>query len=70
MIEANSGLAQALRAYESDRTLRTARVQITARAMGAYFHLDGVPTIVRNDLMEWRATDDYGMLDWLYGHKV
>ncbi len=62
--------AAALKAYERDRVLRTARVQITARAMGAYFHLDGVPAIVRNDLLERRATDDYGMLDWLYGHKV
>ena len=62
--------AAALQAYERDRTLRTARVQLTARAMGAYFHLDGVAAIVRNDLMERRATDDYGMLDWLFGHKV
>lgn len=62
--------AAALQAYERDRVLRTARVQITARAMGAYFHLAGVPAIVRNDLMERRSTDDYGMLDWLYGHKV
>jgi salicylate hydroxylase len=62
--------AAALQAYERDRVLRTARVQITARAMGAYFHLDGVPAIVRNDLMERRATDDFSMLDWLYGHSV
>jgi salicylate hydroxylase len=62
--------AQALSAYEGDRKLRTARVQITARAMGAYFHLDGVPAIVRNDLMTRRRADDYSMLDWLYGHKA
>lgn len=62
--------ATALRAYEGDRTLRTARVQLTARAMGAFFHLDGVAAIVRNDLMGKRATDDYSMLDWLYGHSV
>lgn len=62
--------AAALQAYERDRVLRTARVQITARAMGAYFHLAGVPAIVRNDLMERRATDDFSMLDWLFGHKV
>lgn len=62
--------AKALQAFEADRRLRTARVQITARAMGAYFHLDGVPAIVRNDLMSRRADDDYSMLDWLYGHKA
>jgi salicylate hydroxylase len=62
--------AKALRGYESDRALRTARVQITARAMGAFFHLDGVPAIVRNDLMSRRAADDYAMLDWLYGHSA
>jgi salicylate hydroxylase len=62
--------AAAIKAYESERNLRTARVQITARAMGAYFHLSGVAAIVRNDLMERRRTDDYSMIDWLYGHKV
>jgi salicylate hydroxylase len=61
---------KALAAYENDRKLRTARVQITARAMGAYFHLDGVPAIVRNDLMSRRKADDYSMIDWLYGHKA
>ncbi len=34
--------AQALEAYRQARCLRTARVQLTARAMGAFFHLDGV----------------------------
>jgi len=62
--------AGALKAYESERNLRTARVQITARAMGAFFHLSGVAAIVRNELMERRRTDDYSMIDWLYGHKV
>lgn len=62
--------AQALTSYEAARRLRTARVQLTARAMGAYFHLDGVAAMVRNDLMTRRAHDDYSMLDWLYGHKA
>ncbi len=62
--------AGALKAYEADRALRAARVQLTARAMGAFFHLDGVAAIVRNDVMGRRATDDYTMLDWLYGHPV
>jgi len=62
--------AGALRAYESERVLRTARVQLTARAMGAFFHLDGVAAVVRNRMMEARAEDDYAMLDWLYGHRA
>ncbi len=62
--------AKALQAYEAERRLRTARVQITARAMGAFFHLEGVPALVRNDMMMRRAHDDYSMLDWLYGHKA
>jgi len=62
--------AKALTAYESERRLRTARVQLTARAMGAYFHLDGVAAMVRNDLMTRRAHDDYSMIDWLYGYKA
>jgi len=37
--------------------------------MGAFFHLDGVAAILRNDLMGRRAADDYSMLDWLYGHS-
>lgn len=60
----------ALRAYEKARVLRTARVQLTARAMGAFFHLDGVAAEVRNAMMAGRASDDYAMLDWLYGHRA
>ena len=67
---APSDLPRALAAYEESRRLRTARVQITARAMGAFFHLDGVAATVRNAMMARRAGDDYAMLDWLYGHRV
>jgi len=63
-------LERALRAYEKARVLRAARVQLTARAMGAFFHLEGVAAEVRNAMMAGRASDDYTMLDWLYGHRV
>jgi 2-polyprenyl-6-methoxyphenol hydroxylase-like FAD-dependent oxidoreductase len=63
-------VAGALRACEQARALRTARVQLTARAMGAFFHLDGVAAMVRNAMMAERAPDDYAMLDWLYGHRA
>jgi 3-hydroxybenzoate 6-monooxygenase len=62
--------AAALRAYEAARLLRTARVQLTARAMGAFFHLDGVAAQLRNAMMAERRNDDYTMLDWLYGYRV
>lgn len=61
---------EALRTYEAARILRTARVQMTARAMGAFFHLGGVGAEVRNSLVTGRPANDYRMLDWLYGHKV
>ena len=63
-------VARALGAYQAARTLRAARVQVTARAMGAFFHLDGMAAAVRNQLMAARAGDDYAVLDWLYGYKV
>jgi salicylate hydroxylase len=60
----------ALVGFQETRKLRTARVQLTARAMGAFFHLDGVGAAVRNQMMAARAPDDFSMIDWLYGHKV
>jgi len=62
--------AGALRAYEKARLLRTARVQLTARAMGAFFHLEGIAATVRNEMMASRRAEDYAPLDWLYGHRV
>jgi 3-hydroxybenzoate 6-monooxygenase len=63
-------VTKALAGYETRRIRRTARVQMTARAMGALFHLDGVAAAVRNELMAARAGDDYAPLDWLYGHRL
>jgi 3-hydroxybenzoate 6-monooxygenase len=62
--------AQALEAYRKERYLRTARVQITARAMGSFFHLSGIPAELRNAMMAARAPTDYAPLDWLYGHEA
>lgn len=62
--------AAALLAYQEARLLRTARVQITAHAMGAFFHLDGIAARVRNQLMSGRSADDFSMIEWLYGHRV
>ncbi len=67
---ASGDVPKALAAYESLRKHRAARVQVTARAMGALFHLDGVAAAARNELMATRAGDDYTMLDWLYGYRL
>jgi salicylate hydroxylase len=69
-VAAHNDPVAALGAYERARRIRTARVQMTARAMGGFFHLDGVQAIVRNEIMAGRAADDYSMLDWLYGHDA
>lgn len=66
----NPDPAQALAAYRDARYLRTARVQLTARAMGAFFHLDGVNAQLRNAMMVGRSPTDYAPLDWLYGHRA
>lgn len=58
---------QALVRYERLRSYQAARVQITARAMGRFFHQQGVPAIVRNAMMAQRSPTDYSMIDWLYG---
>ena len=60
----------AVEAYRQARYLRTARVQLTARAMGAFFHLDGVNAQLRNAMMAARLPTDYAPLDWLYGHQA
>ena len=69
-VTAKSDPTQALEAYRQARYLRTARVQLTARAMGAFFHLDGVNAQLRNWMMASRKATDYAPLDWLYGHKA
>jgi salicylate hydroxylase len=68
--EGGRDVAAALLAFQNARCLRTARVQLTARAMGEFFHLDGVAARVRNQMVVGRAANDYSALDWLYGHKV
>ena len=57
----------ALATYEEARTVRTARVQRTARDWGELWHCDGLFRTVRNALLVDRAPDDYRHIDWLYG---
>jgi salicylate hydroxylase len=56
----------ALLRYQSIRAQRAARVQLTARAMGTFFHLSGAAAEVRNGTMAARSPTDHSALDWLY----
>jgi 2-polyprenyl-6-methoxyphenol hydroxylase-like FAD-dependent oxidoreductase len=69
-VAAKSDIDQELAGYQAARNLRTARVQMTARAMGTFFHLDGVQATTRNAMITARSATDYTPLDWLYGHKA
>ena len=60
---------RAFAAYNNLRMIRTARVQLGARAMGDHiYHPDGAHARVRNHIMENLTTEDYyDRLEWLYG---
>jgi 2-polyprenyl-6-methoxyphenol hydroxylase-like FAD-dependent oxidoreductase len=56
-------------AYQQQRIPRTARVQSTARRWGEICHVGGVGRDLRNTLLAERRADDFGAVDWLYGHR-
>ncbi|WP_406102641.1 FAD-dependent oxidoreductase [Streptomyces sp. NBC_01003] len=57
----------ALKEYEKARTVRTARVQSSARVWGDLWHVDGLARLIRNELFRDRRPDDFKHVDWLYG---
>ena len=57
---------RALAAYAEIRTVRTARVQRTARQWGDLWHCDGLFRATRNALLRDRDPGDYRYVDWLY----
>ena len=59
---------RAFAAYESERALRTARVQRTARWFGDTMHLAGAGAVFRNQVLKRRESTDYSAFDFLYGH--
>jgi salicylate hydroxylase len=59
-------LGQAFVAYQQDRYLRTARVQVSARFMATLVHLGGGARDVRNAVLATRPTEGFAELDWLY----
>jgi len=58
---------EALSVFESARTMRTARVQRTARLWGESWHLTGVGRTVRNIAFSSSSASDFRYTDWLYG---
>jgi len=61
-------LPAAFRAYEQERYLRTAQVQIMARVYGEFYHARGVTAELRDRMLSGRSTQQAieGMA-WLYG---
>ena len=57
---------RALAAYAEIRTVRTARVQRTARQWGDLWHCDGLFRATRNALLRDRDPNDFRYVDWLY----
>jgi salicylate hydroxylase len=55
--------------YRDRRVLRTARVQLTSRAMGDHvYHPDGPHAALRNAIMSAKSQDQwFEALDWIYG---
>ena len=62
-------LAAGLENYRARRVLRTARVQLTSRAMGDHvYHPAGPHAALRNAIMSAKSQAEwYATLDWIYG---
>jgi 2-polyprenyl-6-methoxyphenol hydroxylase-like FAD-dependent oxidoreductase len=62
-------LAAGLENYRARRVLRTARVQLTSRAMGDHvYHPAGPHAALRNAIMSAKSQAQwYETLDWIYG---
>jgi 3-hydroxybenzoate 6-monooxygenase len=63
-----SHVPDALKAYQADRTLRTARVQLQSREIGDHiYHPTGAHAALRNSIMSEKSPSDwYKLLEWLY----
>ena len=65
---ANGDFATAFVAYQEERYLRTARVQLMARFLGDVYHASGVERELRNQLLGARTPEKANEgLAWLYG---
>jgi len=63
----SENIIRALRSYQKDRYLRTARVQLTARFYGDVYHAAGPTAELRDLTLDGRTTDQaYAGMAWLY----
>ena len=63
-----TNLQQAFQAYNQERYLRTARVQIMARVYGDFYHARGPAAELRNQMLGPRTPEQsYDGIAWLYG---
>jgi salicylate hydroxylase len=63
---AGDDYARAFLAYQRERMNRTARVVLSSRFFGEYFHVDGGARELRNELARGRDPDNPWEADWLY----
>lgn len=63
---AGDDFARAFLAYQRERMNRTARVVLSSRFFGEYFHVDGGARELRNELARRRDPDNPWEADWLY----
>lgn len=59
--------AVALRAYETERQARTARIQTAARRNGIVYHFSGPPRIARDLVLRRSSGSLLERYDWIYG---
>jgi 3-hydroxybenzoate 6-monooxygenase len=67
--ERDANSVDILRAYQDQRRLRTARVQLQSREIGTHiYHPAGAHAALRDDIMRAKTPDDWcDELAWLYG---
>lgn len=63
---AGDDYGRAFLAYQRSRMNRTARVVLSSRFFGEYFHVDGGARELRNELARRRDPDNPWEADWLY----
>jgi len=63
---AGEDYARAFLAYQHERMNRTARVVLSSRFFGEYFHVDGGARELRNELARRRDPENPWEIDWLY----
>ncbi len=57
----------ALARYEEVRFPRASAVQMNTRFFGEFTHFGGIEALVRNYLLKILSSDDYELVEWLYG---